>query len=264
MSSGAVSIKGNSIVFTSSNTEIFRTTPSSLLVGTTQSILNYSFQTSSLYTSSNVYVGKSLGIGSANGYGSLDILTPALTNTRESCLRLRCSDDITSAFYLYNTTISNNLFCPGFAGYTSSVDNRSLLIAGIVPTAGDLLTKTDAIIRITAYKTDGDPLNGNFSGIANTRLLDIQNYETSCLSVSANGNVGINTTTPSQKLSVNGNVSSYSVLYSTTQSVFIVGVTTPTAARVGSIFWDNSRAAMYIATGTANCFSYGKINIIAP
>jgi len=62
----------------------------------------------------------------------------------------------------------------------------------------------------------------------------------------------------------NGNIDCYGVLFSTTQTNFIIGVTTPTASRVGETFWDNKKGELCVSTGTANCYSYGKFSLTAP
>ena len=59
-----------------------------------------------------------------------------------------------------------------------------------------------------------------------------------------------------------GNISTYDIICSTTQTNYQVGITTP--AVKGVVFWDNGKGEMCISTGTANCYSYGKLSLTAP
>jgi uncharacterized alpha/beta hydrolase family protein len=60
----------------------------------------------------------------------------------------------------------------------------------------------------------------------------------------------------------NGTISNYSLVFSTAQTNYQVGITTP--AYKGIVFWDNTKNEICISTGTTNCKDYSKFSLTTP
>ncbi|HPW48289.1 MAG TPA: hypothetical protein PLJ97_03015, partial [Candidatus Saccharibacteria bacterium] len=153
-----------------------------------------------LYASSTSW---NVGIGTtAPGY-KLHI-KDQIDSGREVFFAGETNDDANSGFYVMNATIGNGEFRPAFLGYKSGDNNAPLTFNGQTTSTYD--TGSEPLLRFTANRKAGDRINGTNSSIVTRPIVQFLNYNTPLMTILANGNVGIGTTTPSQKLSVVGNI----------------------------------------------------------
>ncbi len=141
-----------------------------------------------------------VGIGTSNPTGKLDVLG-AHVNGGENLLRLRVSDATSDYFAIRNGTGRNGQFIPVLAAHHQT-DNRN---------AFHLSAST-----ISAHDNGSTPLyifdarlrNGSSQGVINNRpLFQWRNFDQTKMTMLANGNVGIGTTTTgTHKLAVDGTI----------------------------------------------------------
>jgi hypothetical protein len=149
-------------------------------------------------------------IGAATGE-RLTLTRTATTGTREEIFRASVSDATNDLFFVGNGTIVDGRFAPVFGGMmNTSATNWSLGFNGFVSSSNDASDSSNfGLIDFATFRSSSttDPLNGTLSDVVNRKLFTWRTFNTTHMTMLANGNLGIGTTTPSQRLTVSGNVS---------------------------------------------------------
>lgn len=135
------------------------------------------------------------GIGTITPASQLEIVVPAIAGG-ESIQRMRISDAVGDYFDIANGTSGATLFIPMLRGNVVSSNNAALVLIGQTDAAND--TGTNPVIDFNSrYAT---------SKIITRPLFSWTSYSTRYMTMLANGNLGIGTASPAEKLSVNGNI----------------------------------------------------------
>jgi hypothetical protein len=144
-----------------------------------------------------------VGIGTTAPTAPLEIRATAIIS-RESLIKATVSDAGNDAFHIYNATGANNVFAPGFSASTFSTNTGGLIFTSQTTAAND--TGTGPLMFYSARITDSqtDPNNGSFSAVSTRPLFAWVNHTTNLMQMAANGNLGIGTTAPAEKLHVLG------------------------------------------------------------
>jgi hypothetical protein len=154
--------------------------------------------------------GANVGIGT-NSPDELLHLNATSISGREVLFKGTVSDAGNDQFGISNGTALNNNFGPSFYGYKDSDYGNgyiySMNFRGMIPTSQDLTnSNVFGIVNFETFTTTNptDPNNGTLSAVSNRQLFTFRNAGTTLLQIDADGDVGIGTTTPSEKLDVNG------------------------------------------------------------
>jgi hypothetical protein len=144
-----------------------------------------------------------LGIGTTTPNYKLHI-KDQIDSGREVFFAGETNDDAKSGFYVINGTINDGEFRPSFLGYKAGDNKSPLTFYGQTISTYD--TGSEPLIRFSANRKTGDRINGSNSSIVTRPIVQFLNYNDPLMTILANGNVGINTTNPQQKLDVSGKI----------------------------------------------------------
>lgn len=142
-----------------------------------------------------------VGIGTTAPGAPLEIRATAATGIRENLLKCTVSDGGNSAFHIYNATVSDNSFIPGFSGSVFGTV-ASVVFVGQTNSANDSGTSPLVLNSARLTSSETDPNNGTLSAVVTRPLFGWSNHLTSLMQLNANGNLGIGTTSPTSKLQV--------------------------------------------------------------
>jgi hypothetical protein len=160
-------------------------------------------------TGVSYFNGGNVGIGTTAPGAPLHVQGTAVTNTRENLLKCTMSDAGNDAFHIYNGTGLDSRFSPAFSGsvFSGAGAAPALNFVGQTTSANDTGTTPLTIFQGRITSSETDPNNGTFSNVATRPLFGWWNVTTPLMQLNANGNLGIGTTAPTQKLDVAGAVS---------------------------------------------------------
>jgi hypothetical protein len=123
----------------------------------------------------------------------IDSTITAGTGVRESIFRARVSDASNDAFHIYNATIVDGAFAPGFSGSRFSSNGFALLFAGQTTTANDNGTSPLVYFQARITGSTTDPNNSAFTSVVTRPLFGwYKGDNTSVGQVSAAGQWALN------------------------------------------------------------------------
>ena len=95
--------------------------------------------------------------------------------------------------HIYDSVASG--FLPTIKGRSNGADGYGVALYGAIPSDNDVFASAGAAVLIRGMRSDNTVLQ-------NANVFSVNNYTTNLLTIKANGNVGINSTTPNYVLSV--------------------------------------------------------------
>jgi hypothetical protein len=138
-----------------------------------------------------------VGVGTTNLPSYLNVTAPSSASTSETIARFKVGDVSSAYLGIDNAVNTDNIFVPAIYGLQDSGTTQpSIYIGGYINSAQDSGTTPITIFR--SAKSD--------LTTASTRpLFSFRNWTTDVMNIQANGNVGIGTSTPTEKLQISGN-----------------------------------------------------------
>ena len=167
---------------------VFQTRLATLLSVVTRPLFqfrNYGLDIMTMLADGNV------GIGTTTPTAKLEVNGPAFPGI-ENVAKFTVSDDLASSLEIKNGTNTPATFIPEIRG-TNSTNRTALGTSGVATTD----TGTEAV---TVFQS----VLASFSAVVTRPIFQWKNFSTNVMTILANGNVGIGTTTPGEKLEVNG------------------------------------------------------------
>ncbi len=146
--------------------------------------------------SSKMSIMKNGNIGIGIGNPSSKVVVQSNSGETESLAQFKISDAPSDYLQIANSTGAANQFIPLIKGYHETDNRYSLSIMGSSSDAMD--NGANALVNFNARR-------GN-SQVQNRPLFVWTNYDQKKMILTANGNLGIGTTTPDSKLAVNGKI----------------------------------------------------------
>jgi hypothetical protein len=144
-----------------------------------------------------------LGVGTITPIAKVHVEETATSGVRESLYAATVSDNTVDKFLIANGTTTNGRFIPTHVGYTEG-GYQALLFRGLGKSADDLSSSSPYIQYLAANTSSPtDPNNGTLSN-PSSRPLFSWGSVTEMMRLLANGNLGLGTTLPTQRLHVAG------------------------------------------------------------
>jgi len=131
------------------------------------------------------------GIGTRTPERKLDVIS-----SNNNIARFKVDDAPNDNFQIHNSTTVGGQFIPLLVGHHQSDNRYSISIMG--STIESMDNGSNPLVNFDARRTNGP--------IQNRPLFNWTNYNNSRMIMDANGNLGIGTTNPQNKLSVNGTI----------------------------------------------------------
>lgn len=185
------------------------TVPSGTVEVTKNSTDDLLLASSSGSTSGDYFIVKNagnVGIGSVAPTGKIAIQATAGATTRERLAVFGVSDDSGAKLYINNGTSTDSRFSGSIMGYNSTDAGQAADVFEARVTSG-VDTGAVPLMQFRSRQISGDPLDGTTTDVATRPTHAFYNQNSQNVTILANGNLGIGTTVPQGKLSVNGFVS---------------------------------------------------------
>ena len=139
-----------------------------------------------------------IGTGTLSPQSPLHVRANSVPSTNETILRLDVLDSPTAYFAVNNGSTIDGVFVPEIIGRQASTTGlNAAIIGGYI----DPLQDSGTSVPVTVFRS---AVVGNTT-VSTRPLFDFRNWTTSVMLMSASGDVGIGTTSPSEKLHVSGN-----------------------------------------------------------
>ena len=155
----------------------------------------------------NVFPGSgNVGVGTSSPQYLMDIKKAAETNTPENIVQYSISDAPDESLRIKNVTGINGNFVPWIEGYRNKSDNYSLGFSATI-SESSLDVGNKPMMRFDSRLSSGP--------LVKRPLFSWGSYTSNYMIMTANGNLGIGTDIPKEKLSVKGKIQAQEIKVTT-------------------------------------------------
>lgn len=140
-----------------------------------------------------------LGLGVANPSSSLDIMANSVSGG-EHLVKFKVTDASSDYMTIQNNTGVEGQFIPSIVGFHESDNRLALRLTASTSSSAD---NGNSALMIFDSRLNN---SGTQTTISTRPLFQWSNYTSAKMTMLANGNLGLGTTTPDSKLSVNGTI----------------------------------------------------------
>jgi len=151
--------------------------------------------------SSIFYNSGNVGIGTSDTLYRLDVVASGGTTSFEDIARFRTIDS-TDYLALTNGISTDGSFNPVLRSFNNTNVSTNFYVQSVIDPTVD--TGDNPLIMLQG-RVSSDPGNVDWSGVTTRPILRVRNNSNDLVQINADGNVGIGTITPEEKLDVSGN-----------------------------------------------------------